>query len=286
MKQMLKRKRIIVVSGYSGAGKTVAMGILEDMGYTVMDQIPYELFEDVLNLILSNDDPRFGFVALSTESLYMRKLIYRLSNSEADVRVLFLEADEDVLLSRYKATRRTHPFLLRNLASSLVEAISVEIEMLSPLKEQASVINTTQLSNQDLTQRLQSLYGVDALPTFSISFVSFGFKHGIPKDADCVFDVRFIKNPYWDESLRKLSGNDQAVVDYVLNQKVAKDYLDHLTSFLSYSFPLYIQEGKNHFTVAIGCTGGQHRSVTFVNALERIFSKEYKVYKKHKDLRE
>ncbi|MBS3991427.1 MAG: RNase adapter RapZ [Erysipelothrix sp.] len=286
MKQMLKRKRIIVVSGYSGAGKTVAMGILEDMGYTVMDQIPYELFEDVLNLILSNDDPRFDFVALSTESLYMKKLIHRLSNSEADVRVLFLEADEDVLLSRYKATRRTHPFLLRNLASSLVEAISVEIEMLSPLKEQASVINTTQLSNQDLTQRLQSLYGVDALPTFSISFVSFGFKHGIPKDADCVFDVRFIKNPYWEESLRKLSGNDQAVVDYVLNQAAAKEYLDHLTSFLRYSFPLYIQEGKNHFTVAIGCTGGRHRSVTFVNVLERIFSKEYKVYKKHKDLRE
>ena len=105
MNQMLKRKRIIVVSGYSGAGKTVAMGILEDMGYTVMDQIPFELFDDVLKLILSNDDPRFDFVALSTESLFMRKLIYRLSNSEADVRVLFLEADEDVLLTRYKATQ-------------------------------------------------------------------------------------------------------------------------------------------------------------------------------------
>lgn len=283
---MLKRKRIIVVSGYSGAGKTVAMGILEDMGYTVMDQIPFELFDDVLKLILSNDDPRFDFVALSTESLFMRKLIYRLSNSEADVRVLFLEADEDVLLTRYKATRRTHPFLLRNIASSLVEAIGVEIEMLSPLKEQANVINTTRLSNQDLTQRLQLLYGVESLPTFSISFVSFGFKHGIPKDADCVFDVRFIKNPYWEESLRSLTGNDQAVVDYVLDQPVAQEYLDHLTSFLRFSFPLYIEEGKNHFTVAIGCTGGQHRSVTFVNALEKTFSKEYKVYKKHKDLRE
>lgn len=286
MNEMLKRKRIIVVSGYSGAGKTVAMGILEDMGYTVMDQVPFELFDDVLKLILSNDDPRFDFVALSTESLYMRKLIYRLSNSEADVRVLFLEADEEVLLSRYKSTRRNHPFLLRNLASSLVEAISVEIEMLSPLKEQASVINTTQLSNQDLTKRLQSLYSENSLPTFSISFVSFGFKHGIPKDADCVFDVRFIKNPYWEESLRTLSGNDQAVVDYVLNQEVAKEYLTQLTSFLRYSFPLYIQEGKNHFTVAIGCTGGQHRSVTYVNALAEEFSNEYKVYKKHKDLRD
>jgi UPF0042 nucleotide-binding protein len=286
MNQMLKRKRIIVVSGYSGAGKTVAMGILEDMGYTVMDQIPFELFDDVLKLILSNDDPRFDFVALSTESLYMRKLIYRLSNSEADVRVLFLEADEDVLLTRYKATRRTHPFLLRNIASSLVEAIGVEIEMLSPLKEQASVINTTQLSNQDLSQRLQSLYSEASLPLFSISFVSFGFKHGIPKDADCVFDVRFIKNPYWEESLRSLTGNDQAVVDYVLSQPIAQKYLEQLTSFLRFSFPLYIEEGKNHFTVAIGCTGGQHRSVTFVNALEKTFSKEYKVYKKHKDLRE
>lgn len=286
MNQMLKRKRIIVVSGYSGAGKTVAMGILEDMGYTVMDQIPFELFDDVLKLILSNDDPRFDFVALSTESLFMRKLIYRLSNSEADVRVLFLEADEDVLLTRYKATRRTHPFLLRNNASSLVEAIGVEIEMLSPLKEQANVINTTQLSNQDLTQRLQLLYGVDSLPTFSISFVSFGFKYGTPKDADCVFDVRFIKNPYWEESLRSLTGNDQEVIDYVLSQPVAQKYLEQLTSFLRFSFPLYIEEGKNHFTVAIGCTGGQHRSVTFVNALEETFSKEYKVYKKHKDLRE
>jgi len=284
MKQALKRKRIVVVSGYSGAGKTVAMGILEDMGYTVMDQVPFELFEEVFKLILTNDDPRFDFVALSTESLYMRKLIYRLSNSDADVRVLFLEADEDVLLDRYRATRRTHPFLLRNLASSLTEAISVEVEMLSPLKEQATCINTTQLSNQDLTQRLQALYAEDSLPTFSISFVSFGFKYGIPKDADCVFDVRFIKNPYWVEELRSLSGNDSAVVDYVLGQDVAQGYLKQLTSFLASSFPLYIQEGKNHFTVAIGCTGGRHRSVTFVNELAEIFSEEYKVYKKHKDL--
>lgn len=286
MKHTNKRKRIVVVSGYSGAGKTVAMGILEDMGYTVMDQIPFELFEEVLKLILSNDDPRFDFVAISTESLYMKKLIQRLSNSEADVRVLFLEADEDVLLARYKATRRTHPFLLRNLASSLIEAISVEIEMLSPLKEQSTCINTTQLSNQDLTQRLQSLYGVDAIPTFSISFVSFGFKHGIPKDADCVFDVRFIKNPYWVETLRPLSGKDQAVVDYVMSQEHAQHYFNELSHFLSFSFPLYIQEGKNHVTVAIGCTGGRHRSVTLVNALARTFSKQYKVYTKHRDLGE
>lgn len=285
MTHQIKRKRIIVVSGYSGAGKTVAMGILEDMGYTVMDQIPFELFDDVLKLILSNDDPRFDFVTISTESLFMRKLISRLSNSEADVRVLFLEADEDVLLTRYKATRRTHPFLLRNLASSLVEAISVEIEMLSPIKEQAEVINTTQLNNQDLSQRLQLLYSEASLPIFSVSFVSFGFKHGIPKDADCVFDVRFIKNPYWEESLRSLSGNDQAVVDYVLNQPIAQEYLNHLVSFLRFSFPLYIAEGKNHVTVAVGCTGGQHRSVTLVNALEKTFSQEFKVYKKHKDLR-
>lgn len=285
MIHQMKRKRIIVVSGYSGAGKTVAMGILEDMGYTVMDQIPYELFDDVLKLILSNDDPRFDFVTISTESLYMRKLITRLSNSEADVRVLFLEADEEVLLTRYKATRRTHPFLLRNLASSLVEAISVEIEMLSPIKEQAEVINTTQLNNQDLSQRLQLLYSEASMPIFSVSFVSFGFKHGIPKDADCVFDVRFIKNPYWEESLRALTGNDQAVVDYVLKQPIAQAYLDHLVSFLKFSFPLYIAEGKNHVTVAIGCTGGQHRSVTLVNALEKTFSQEIKVYKKHKDLR-
>lgn len=285
MIHQIKRKRIIVVSGYSGAGKTVAMGILEDMGYTVMDQIPFELFDDVLKLILSNDDPRFDFVTISTESIFMRKLISRLSNSEADVRVLFLEADEDVLLTRYKATRRTHPFLLRNLASSLVEAISVEIEMLSPIKEQAEVINTTQLNNQDLSQRLQLLYSEASLPIFSVSFVSFGFKHGIPKDADCVFDVRFIKNPYWEESLRSLSGNDQAVVDYVLNQPIAQEYLNHLVSFLRFSFPLYIAEGKNHVTVAVGCTGGQHRSVTLVNALEKTFSQEFKVYKKHKDLR-
>lgn len=286
MKKDNKRKRIVVVSGYSGAGKTVAMGILEDMGYTVMDQIPFELFEEILNLILTNDDPRFDFVALSTESLFMKKLILRLSNSEADVRVLFLEAEEDVLLKRYKATRRTHPFLLRNLASSLSEAISVEIEMLSPLKEASTCIDTTSLSNQDLTKRLQILYGVESMPTFSISFVSFGFKHGIPKDADCVFDVRFIKNPFWEPTLRFLSGNDQAVVDYVMGQDVAQQYLNHLIDFLTFSFPLYIQEGKNHVTVAIGCTGGKHRSVTLVNALSMHFDEHYKVYTKHKDLGE
>ncbi len=286
MKKDNKRKRIVVVSGYSGAGKTVAMGILEDMGYTVMDQIPFELFEEILNLILTNDDPRFDFVALSTESLFMKKLILRLSNSEADVRVLFLEAEEDVLLKRYKATRRTHPFLLRNLASSLSEAISVEIEMLSPLKEASTCIDTTSLSNQDLTKRLQILYGVESMPTFSISFVSFGFKHGIPKDADCVFDVRFIKNPFWEPELRPLTGNDQAVVEYVMGQEMAQQYLNHLIDFLTFSFPLYIQEGKNHVTVAIGCTGGKHRSVTLVNALSMHFDEHYKVYTKHKDLGE
>ncbi|MCD8519690.1 MAG: RNase adapter RapZ [Erysipelotrichaceae bacterium] len=286
MKQDIKRKRIVVVSGYSGAGKTVAMGILEDMGYTIMDQIPFELFEETLKLILTNDDPRFDFVALSTESLYMKKLILRLSNSEADVRVLFLEADEDVLLKRYKATRRTHPFLLRNLASSLSEAINVEIEMLSPLKEASTCIDTTSLSNQDLTKRLQILYGVESMPTFSISFMSFGFKHGIPKDADCVFDVRFIKNPFWEPELRPLTGNDQAVVDYVMGQEVAQQYLNQLIDFLAFSFPLYIQEGKNHVTVAVGCTGGKHRSVTLANALSLHFSKQYKVYTKHKDLGE
>lgn len=286
MKTNEKRKRIVVVTGYSGAGKTVSMGILEDMGYTIMDQIPRELFEEVLKLILTNDDPRFDYVALSAESLFIKKLILRLANSEADVRVLFLEAHSDVLLARYKATRRTHPFLLRNLASSLEEAISVEVELLSPIKEQAECINTTQLSNQDLSQRLQLLYGVDAIPAFSISFVSFGFKHGLPKDADNIFDVRFIKNPYWDLTLRPLSGQDQAIVDFVMNQEIAQQYYEHLVQFLSFSFPLYIDEGKNHFTVAIGCTGGRHRSVTFVNKLAQHFAQQYKVYVKHKDLGE
>lgn len=281
-----KRKRIVVVTGYSGAGKTVAMGILEDMGYTIMDQIPFELFDEVLKLILTNDDPRFDDVALSAESLFMKKLLLRLSNSEADVRVLFLEAHEDVLLTRYKATRRTHPFLLRNLASTLEEAIAIEVELLNPIKEQAECINTNQLSNQDLSQRLQALYGLESIPTFSVSFVSFGFKHGLPKDADCVFDVRFIQNPYWVPELRMLSGQDQAVVDYVMNQASAQGFYEHLLSFLSFSFPLYIQEGKNHMTVAIGCTGGRHRSVTLVNKLAEYFSESYKVYVKHKDLGE
>lgn len=286
MKTNQKRKRIVVVTGYSGAGKTVSMGILEDMGYTIMDQIPMELFEEVLKLILTNDDPRFDYVALSTESLFISKLILRLANSEADVRVLFLEAHHDVLLARYRATRRTHPFLLRNKATSLEEAISVEMELLNPIKEQAECINTNQLSNQDLSQRLQTLYGVDAIPSFSVSFVSFGFKYGLPKDADNVFDVRFIKNPYWDTSLRPLSGQDQAVIDFVMNQSITQSYYEQLVHFLSFSFPLIIEEGKNHFTVAIGCTGGRHRSVTIVNQLARHFSNKYKVYVKHKDLGE
>jgi len=277
--------RIILVSGMSGAGKTTTMGILEDMGYHCMDQFPIKLLPELVELIRDSKDPRYSKLALSTNLLDFNEFKQFLSGFNFSLAVLLLETANSELLKRYKFSRRTHPMLLSNAVSTLEEGIQVEHDLLNEIKEEkAIIIDTSHLNATELKQKINKVFAVDRKPVFSISFISFGYKNGVPLDADLLFDVRFLPNPYWDETLRDYNGNDQVVYDYVMEKPQTQKFIRKLTAFLDYAFKEYVGEGKNHFTVGIGCTGGKHRSVALTNWLFEHYSAKYKCFKDHRDL--
>lgn len=279
------KHRIILVSGMSGAGKTTAMGILEDMGYHCMDQFPVKLLPNLLEMIANESDARFHNLALSTNLVDFNEFKNTLGVLDIDLQILILESSNQELLKRYKFTRRTHPMLLSNIATTLEDGIQIERERLSKLKEQnCLVVDTSFLNATELKQRLNKVFAINNRASFSISFISFGYKNGLPMDADLLFDVRFLPNPYWIEALRLKSGNDKEVYDYVMSDKETKRFINKLKPFLDYAFKQYIKEGKNHFTVGIGCTGGMHRSVSIVNWLFEEYGKKYHCFKEHRDL--
>lgn len=279
------KHRIILVSGMSGAGKTTAMGVLEDMGYHCMDQFPVKLLPNLLEMIAEEKNARFDNLALSTNLMDFNEFKNTLSVLEIDLQILILESSNQELLKRYKFTRRTHPMLLSNIATTLEDGIQIERDRLSKLKEQnCLMIDTSFLNATELKQRLNKVFAINNRAAFSISFISFGYKNGLPMDADLVFDVRFLPNPYWIESLRLKTGNDVEVYDYVISDKETKRFISKVKPFLDYAFKQYIKEGKNHFTVAIGCTGGMHRSVSIVNWMFEEYGKNYHCFKEHRDL--
>lgn len=278
------KKRIILVSGMSGAGKTSATSVLEDMGYHCIDQFPVQLLSLFVDMIENSIDPRYQYLALSTSAKDFPEFIRALSGTEMDVRVLFLEASNETLLHRYKSTRRTHPLLIGNVANTLEEAIQLERAMLQNYKDSATLLlDTTFLSASELKGKIESYFNLKSTPNFSISFISFGYKHGVPLDADLMIDVRFLPNPYWVVELRPYSGDDACVYNYVMDKEETKQFIPRLLDFLDYGFKQYVKEGKNHFTVAIGCTGGQHRSVSITNFLYDHYKSQYNCFKTHRD---
>lgn len=282
----MNKKRILLITGRSGAGKTSAMGILEDMGYHCIDQFPVKLLNDFASMLGQDSDPRYEFIALATNLSEFNDFRRKFDGMDMDVRVLILDCNADELLRRYKYTRRTHPMLISNKATTLEDAIYLEGELLKDLKDTAYLtIDTTFLKSNELKTKINKYFAMSNQPSFSISFISFGYKNGVPMDADLLFDVRFLPNPYWVEDLRPFSGNDACVYDYVMQSEQTKILIDKLTAFLDYAFKEYVTEGKNHFTVGIGCTGGQHRSVVIANWLFDHYGKDYHVYKDHRDLR-
>lgn len=282
----MSKQKVILVTGLSGAGKTTAMGILEDMGYHAIDQFPPQLLKNLIHLAVEEKDPRFDNLAIATTAMDLPDFVRRFRNIDADMRILFLEAGVETLLARYKSTRRTHPMLLSNKAKTLEEAIEVEKDMFEDVKEKAYLsVDTSKLTEIELRKKLTEGFKLSSSPVFSISFISFGFKNGIPMDADLLFDVRFMQNPFWIEELKLKNGCDEDVREYVMQFDQTKDYLKRLHDFLDYSFKEYVAEGKNHFTIAIGCTGGQHRSVVTVNWLYDQFKENYQCYKRHRDMK-
>jgi UPF0042 nucleotide-binding protein ROSINTL182_05100 len=275
---MLSTKEIVIVSGMSGSGKTVALKLLEDMGYNCIDNLPIDLLSKFFDLLV-NPLEEYRKVALgidirSGEALEKLKYILGdIKNKGIEYKILFLDANDEALIKRYKETRRIHPLAY---GKRLEEGIVVERKSLKFLKEKADfVLDTSSLLSKELKNELINIfsYGKD-YPRIFVNILSFGFMYGIPKDVDLVFDVRFLPNPYYDLDLRMQTGEDAAVREYVFRDKNAGVFLEKLEDMVKFLIPNYINEGKTQLVIGIGCTGGQHRSVSMA----------YELYQSLKDM--
>ena len=277
-------KKVILVSGMSGAGKSTATRILEDLGYHIIDNFPVQLVSSLVQMIETSTDPRYSYVALSTAAADFPEFLRNMRGEGIELKILFLDASDAVLLHRYKSTRRLHPLLLSNTCNTLEEAIGAERQMFSRHNTNSFVVvDTSFLTEKDFRRRLERYFAKNSIPTFSISFISFGYKYGVPMDADLMFDVRFLPNPFWEPDLRPYNGNDDCVYHFVMDKPETQDFINRLLPFTDYLFEQYKNEGKNHLTVGIGCTGGQHRSVTITNFLYDHYKNKYNCYKEHRD---
>jgi RNase adapter protein RapZ len=265
----------VVITGFSGAGKSQAMATFEDAGYFCVDNLPPEMIGSLAELF-GHEGSQVERAAVASDVRggdFFDDLVRVLDDLDArDVpyRLLYLEASEPVLINRFKETRRRHP--LAN-GGSVEAALSREHKLLEPLKERADVcIDTSDLS----ASRLRKVVADKMLPhggvgKLAVTFLTFGFKHGSPRDADLTFDVRFLPNPHYEAELRELTGLDQEVADYVRASDGVGDFYDRLTPLLDYLLPAYEREGKSHLTIGIGCTGGRHRSVVIAEHLARVY---------------
>ena len=262
--------KLVIVTGMSGAGKTIALKMLEDIGFYCVDNLPISLVDKFVQLVsegTSIEKAALGLDIRSGEELgNLDEILENWRRSNVDVQVLFLDANDAVLIKRYKETRRTHPLAG---AGRLENGIEKEREKLAFLKREADyIIDTSMLLTRELRKELEKIFLQDArYKNMYVTVLSFGFKYGIPEDADLVFDVRFLPNPYYDEHLRPLTGQVQAVRDYVMQGGTADAFLKKLYDMIDFLLPNYINEGKNQLVIAVGCTGGKHRSVTIARAL-------------------
>jgi RNase adapter protein RapZ len=265
----------VVITGFSGAGKSQAMACFEDAGYFCVDNLPPEMIGSLADLFDHEGSKveRAAVVSDVRGGEYfdgLVKMLDDLDQRELPYRLLYLEASDDILINRFKETRRRHPLAL---GGSIEEALREERVLLEPLRDRADVsIDTTDLS----ASRLRKVVADKMLPhgkigKLAVTFMTFGFKHGTPRDADLTFDVRFLPNPHYEAALRELTGLDPAVVDYVEGSDGIAEFYDRLVPLLDYLLPAYEQEGKTHLTVGVGCTGGRHRSVVIAEHLARIY---------------
>ena len=281
--------KLVIVTGMSGAGKTIALKMLEDIGFYCVDNLPISLVDKFVQLVsegTSIEKAALGLDIRSGEELgNLDEILENWRRSNVDVQVLFLDANDAVLIKRYKETRRTHPLAG---AGRLENGIEKEREKLAFLKREADyIIDTSMLLTRELRKELEKIFLQDArYKNMYVTVLSIGFKYGIPEDADLVFDVRFLPNPYYDEHLRPLTGQVQAVRDYVMQGGTADAFLKKLYDMIDFLLPNYINEGKNQLVIAVGCTGGKHRSVTIARALYEHLEAagEYGIRIDHRDI--
>ena len=281
---VMKIKQIVLVSGLSGAGKSSAMSVLEDSGYLCIDNFPLGMLESLLQWIAENDDVRYYYLALSTTASDFSAAYKIIKNQGINVDTVFLMASNDELIQRYQFTRNRHPFIISNEVETLQQAINKERQQIMGLPDDILKIDTTELTQKGLREIIEARFSKEGNHHFSVSFISFGFRYGLPLDADVVFDARFLANPHWVEELRPLTGNDKTVQDYVFADKRSKELIKEITSYLDLSLREFNKEKKSHMSVAIGCTGGKHRSVTLVNHLAEHYRDKFHVLKFHRDI--
>lgn len=283
-------KEIVFLTGISGAGKSTAMGFMEDIGYYCIDNMPAELIEIFMSLIEKSD--AYNKIAIVADvrnsgvyAAFDRSVQRLVDNDNYLVKTIFLDIKTHVAMKRYKLTRRKHPFADK-FNGSTEQALDYEREMLAKVRENADfVVDTSDLTSNQLRSRLTQILLGDDRDVMNIHVVSFGFKHGIPIDADFVLDVRCLPNPYWIESMRDKTGLDQELKDYVFSFEESEKLLDKVKDLLDYLNPLYIKEGKSQIVIAIGCTGGNHRSVVIAEALKEYFSRRWdNVSVTHRDI--
>ena len=263
---------LLIVTGLSGAGKSVAMHALEDIGYFCIDNIPAGLLSRLVDFAQQSETllqkVAVGLDVRSARS--SRELIQalgELDRQQAEFQVLFLDASDEVLQRRYKETRRRHPMSISE-GLSTTEALARERQILRPLYEHANyILDTSLLSPAQNKQRICALFLNNRQPAMALPVLSFGFKYGTPKEADIIWDVRCLPNPYYVPELKEKTGLDQEVVDYVMASEASQQLLTKLQELLALTLPLYVKEGKSQLTIAIGCTGGKHRSITFARLL-------------------
>jgi UPF0042 nucleotide-binding protein len=282
--------RLIIVSGLSGSGKSVALNVLEDLGYYCIDNIPVSLVQSFTREILPRKDPAYEFVALGLDArnvpdlAELPPLIRDVRSSGIDCELVFLHAEDDVLLSRFSETRRKHPLTGEKLG--LVEAVATERKLLSPIIDMADlIVDTSQTTVYDLRDQIRDRVGGRDADTLSILIESFGYKHGLPAEADFVFDVRCLPNPYWEPSLRHLCGKDQPIKEFFEAKPDVEKMIEDITAFLDRWIPYYQNFQRPYLTIAIGCTGGQHRSVYITERVaEELDGKHAPIQTRHHEL--
>ena len=271
---------LLVVTGMSGAGKTNALRTLEDIGYYCVDNLPPQLVLYLLDAEsgagMLREKTAVTVDVRSAQFPGFEKLLTGLGAAQRRMRILYLDASDEQIRRRYKETRRLHPLILQGEASDMDEALRLERERLAPLRQMADiVVDTSSLRASEQRQKLIELFTEDGVSPMAIEFTAFGYKYGILTDADLVFDVRCLPNPFYEDALRHLTGDDPAVREYVLGSEEGRELFGKIRDLLEYVIPLYRKEGKNRLVIGFGCTGGQHRSLVFAGKMKEYFAERY-----------
>ncbi|HYN53757.1 MAG TPA: RNase adapter RapZ [Methylotenera sp.] len=277
-------KQLIIVTGLSGSGKSIALRALEDSGYYCIDNLPATMLPQIVQHLHTSHQDRVA-ISIDSRSAEIETLpahIEQLKSQNITIQVLFLESNVETLVKRFSETRRKHPLSKDN--TTLAESIAYERELLGSLGNLGHVIDTSHLSANTLRSWIKDIVSIEHV-RLTLLFTSFGFKHGIPLDADFVFDVRCLPNPHYDPNLRDLTGRDAAVQSFLEEHSTVHDMLKDIRDYVEKWLPCFVTDNRSYLTVAIGCTGGQHRSVYFVEQLSQFFKTQQKVLTRHRELK-